>query len=231
MKSIFTGLLLASAISASAQIVSVGVQGGIVNNTPHFAMYDMFTNANGRSGSIIGAKAALELVGFQIGVGIQSGATGYKYESSVILNDKGVGSYANAYEYRGKFSLPYAFVNRKFYVADESFLYLGVNAGYINYRKETFTQSKSYASGAESVISTTPLPKGSMPGGVAAGLQAGVNLNLILGFSIQAEAAARYIPIQMQYNDVSTVGAFMPHKEKNTFYLQIPLTLGLNYRF
>lgn len=231
MKCIILSLLLLAGFSAYSQKIMVGVQGGIVNNTQHFAMNDMFTNANGKGGSVIGLRAAIEALGFRYGVGIQSGATGYSYRSQQSLSEAGKGSYVYSYASEGRYTMPYVFVNRKFYIADESFLFLGATAGYINFRNETLTTGKVYQSGEEIDMLSVEVPNGTQASSVALGLQTGVCVNLLLGLSIEAEAGARYVPVKRVYSDVNASGAFAPHAEKKTFYLQIPLTLGLNYRF
>jgi hypothetical protein len=231
MKYIVLSVLMLTSLNAYCQKISIGIQAGLVNNTQHFAMNDIFTNANGKSGSVIGIKAGIDGLGFKYGIGLQGGTTGYSYRSQQQLSEAGKGSYVYAYASKGRYTMPYIFVNRKFYIADESFLFLGATAGYINFRKETLTTGKVYQTGEEIDIAKVKVPNGTQANSVALGLQTGVCIHLLLGLSIEAEAGVRYIPVKRAYSDVNAAGTYLPHVEKKTFYLQIPLTLGLNYRF
>ncbi len=196
-------LIVLSSLTASAQKIELGLNGGITPYRWADHTFKYLQNASGASdlfkkdiGYYSSFRVALNLHGWQFGAAVdkfQVGLTGPFIGAGpdqIIFNNH----------------TPYLFVNKLFRLP-KSYFYAGVNGGF-NFIKSVFTSGgKTTATGNHT--------------GYNGGVQAGYTLSLVKGISANAEVGARYL--HLRYSLFNNNGI-----SKQMIF---PVSLGVRYTF
>ena len=204
-KALLLALIAASCISAKAQKIELGLNGGLA---PYIWADNTFKNYGGskknQPGYYGSFRVSLTLVGFQFGLGADMFQTGVK----TVDTNTFIGNITTTTKYNSL--TPYLFLNKIFRLP-KSYIYAGISGGY-----NTGTAKSQLSS---SLIS---LPNvNTKYSGLNAGMQLGYTLNLAKGLGVNAEAGAKYI----QMTPESTTGG------KSIYQLAFPVSLGVRYTF
>ncbi len=225
-------LLLACSIAHTtiAQKFMVGIKGGINYSTAPLGLknaksslnHDQVDDASGATNILLGLKIGVDMKRFQVGLGFDYGKIGYSYDINFGT------TYTFKYSVTEPFLLPYVFASFKSRLP-RSFIYYGVNAGYINLR----LNNGKY--GMESNYLYLPQrfpghPYGGGHTGIVFGAQVGYTLNIIKGLSASVETGVRYLPMDVAIVSYDiNMGSYSYVSDKGM--LTIPFTLGVNYTF
>jgi hypothetical protein len=230
MKKILILLLVCSiANSAFAQKFSLGIKAGGNYCTGPLGLKgasylgnDQFSDVSGNTKFTIGFKAAIDIKILQAGIGFDYGKLGYTYSVSY-------GTTSSKYSVTEPYLMPYVFVNLKTRLP-RSYLYYGVNLGYINLRlnKAEYTMTSTFPFAPAKFKGKDPYA--AKHATINYGAQLGYNFHIVKGLSAGAEVALRYIPLDasVTVHDINGV-AYAVTDDKGM--LTIPFTLGVNYTF
>lgn len=231
MKKILILLLVCSiANSAFAQKFSLGIKAGgnyctgpLGLKSASYLGNDQFSDVSGATKFTIGLKAAIDINIFQVGIGFDYGKLGYTYTVPYGT------TYSSKYSVTEPFLMPYVFASLKTRLP-RSYLYYGLNLGYINLRmnKAEIGMTSNFPFAPAQYTGKDPYRN--KHAAITYGAQLGYNFNIAKGFSVGAEAAIRYIPLNASVivHDVNGV-AYAVEDDKGM--LTIPFTLGVNYTF
>lgn len=174
--------------------------------------------------AVIGAKFSIDLSMFQFGVGVRYGKSGFSYNQEYATLGKLISEYTS----EARFIMPYLFANYRISLP-KSYLYFGLNAGYIKYgdRTNVFTahivQPPLVFTGYDLGENT----KGTLSGGV----QAGYTLNVTDHLGLQVETGISYTQVKAGFPLIDINAQPLTGQIEKSAYLQIPVTAGLVYSF
>lgn len=225
-------LLLVCSIGhiAEAQKFSLGIKAGGNYCTGPLGLKgasylgnDQFSDISGATKFTIGLKAAVDIKILQVGIGFDYGKLGYTYTVPYGT------MYSSKYSVTEPFLMPYIFANLKTKLP-RSYIYYGVNLGYINLRqnKAEFSMNSNFPFAPPTYAGKDPYR--AKHATINYGAQLGYNFHIAKGLSAAAEVALHYIPLDasVTVHDVNGV-AYTVSDDKGM--LTIPFTLGINYTF
>ena len=211
--SLLIALLGVTSLPATAQKIELGINGGIMGFIPK----SEFVSGESIPGHYANCRIALNILKWQVGVGIDKYQTTTRYYST--------GAQANETEtYKHSSFAPQLFANRVIKLP-KSYLYGGINAG-INITKQYYSYEEITRDANYIPRDPYRAPARWLPHRASFGVQAGYTVLLGKHFGVNAEAGARYMRMQtIAYMGMQPLAGAGPW----TYVLQFPLSLGVRY--
>jgi hypothetical protein len=229
MRSVLIAIFVLAFSFSYAQQIKIGLRGGMnLNNVPtkvkkgtidsnYPSNFDFDTK--GAAKPTYGLLLAFALKRFELGIGADFGSIKYEYAQKFSGTTISGTNTVN----ESQFFAPHVFLNYKISLL-RSYAYAGISAGGFFHPKEKVAASFYLANG--SYTSSTEYKK---PTDIFAGAQVGYCLTLIGGFSINVEAAMRYVNLSSTVVTYNLLAQPIISGNQSAFFY-FPITLGISHK-
>lgn len=227
IKNLLVGIAIVFPLLSYSQSINLGLKGGVTYNT--FAKHSQidFTDAKGGMNPFAGVKAFIDIQKIQIGIGVDRATMSHEYKSAVPYTSNQQ-EYYLAYDINVPMYPVYAFANYTIRLP-RSYAYVGVNAGHIFFGKKE-DNSVSYSPELTPTYGSITVGAETPESTLFGGIQGGYNISITKGFSVNGEIGISYVPIKAGFNSHDFALHNMRYVE-DSYFLYIPLSVGVNYTF